>query len=101
MACMTPAAPATPPTPAGELRGAVLDVLRDLLAGGRTDDVIALVTALVSRNHQLELLLANLRNSQNRGERVSRAQLDLFLEELRKSSDEQLAASNQKLEAVA
>jgi hypothetical protein len=71
----------------GELRRAVLEVLRDLLAGGRNDDVIALVTALVSRNHELELLLARLRNSQNRGEDVSRAQLDLFLEELHKSSD--------------
>jgi len=96
-----PSAAATPPTPSGELRGAVLDVLRDLLAGGRTDDVIALFTSLVARNHQLELLLATLRNSQNRGERVSRAQLDLFLEELRKSSDEQLAEANQKLEEAA
>lgn len=85
----------------GELRGAVLEVLRDLLSGGRNDDVLALFTSLVARNHELELLLAKARNSQNRGEQVSRAQLDLFLAELRKSSEADLATANQNLEDAA
>ena len=85
----------------GELRGAVLDVLRELLTLGRNDEVLALVTKLVSRNHELERLLAKLRESKNHGERISQAQLDLFLAELHKISDEDVAAANQKLEDAA
>jgi transposase len=84
-----------------ELRGGVLEVLSELLKGGRTDDVIALVTKLVSRNHELELLLAKLRESKNRGEHVSEAQLALALGVLHKSSDEALADANRSLEKVA
>jgi len=95
------AAASTGKTDANELRGGVLEILTALLTGGRTDDVIALVTKLVSRNHELELLLARLRDSKNRGERVSEAQLALALEELRKSSDAALADANRALEKTA
>jgi hypothetical protein len=50
----------------------VLEVLRELLTGGHTDEVLALVAKLVARNHELELLLAKARESKNRGERVAR-----------------------------
>ena len=83
------------------LRGGVLDVLAELLSGGRTSDVIALVTKLVSRNCELELLLARLRDSKNRSERVSEAQLALALEALRQSSDAALADANRTLEETA
>ena len=62
---------------------------------------MALVTKLVSRNHELERLLAKLREGKNHGERISQAQLDLFLAELHKTSDEDLAAANKKLEEAA
>jgi transposase len=82
-------------------RGPVLEVLTALLAAGRTDEVVALFTKLVSRNRELELLLAKLREGKNRGEGISKAQLDLFLDELRKRSDEPLAEANRKLEETA
>lgn len=65
-----------------ELRGSVLDVLAALLAKGRTDEVIALVTKLVARNRELELLLAKMRQSKNSSERILAGQLDLFLSKL-------------------
>ena len=61
-----------------ELRGAPLDVVRELLGEGRSDDVLAVVAALVSRNRELELLLAKMRESRNRGEHISAEQLALF-----------------------
>lgn len=80
----------------------MLDVLAELLEGvPAAPAVIALVTKLVSRNHELELLLAKLRDSKNRGERVSEAQLALALAELSKSSDEALADANRSLEKTA
>lgn len=84
-----------------ELRGTVLAVFAELLKGGRGDEMIALVTKLVSRNHELELLLAKLRDSKNRGERVSEAQLALALDALHKSSDAALADANSALEKTA
>jgi cytochrome oxidase assembly protein ShyY1 len=41
-----------------ELRGDVLEVLQALLAEGRSNEVVALVTKLVSRNSELEKRLA-------------------------------------------
>lgn len=79
----------------------MIDVFAELLKGGRSDEMLALVTKLVSRNHELELLLAKLRDSKNRGERVSAAQLTLALAELHKSSDEALAEANRALEKIA
>ncbi len=83
------------------MRGQVLEVLKDLLASGRSEEVVALVHKLVARNEELEVLLAKLRNSKNPGEGISRAQLDLFLEQLRQTSDGALAEANNKLEQAA
>jgi transposase len=83
----------------GELRGSVLDVLKELLAGRRDEDVLQLFATLVSRNRELELLLAKLRESKNRGEQIAAAQLDLFLTKLKAQTPEgTLAEANQKLE---
>jgi transposase len=94
-------APATKPA-TKELRGAPLEVLATLLNGfERSDEVLAVVAKLVARNRELELLLGKLRESKNRGERMSRDQLDLFLKEAaQEASDEELAAANQQLAAV-
>jgi transposase len=93
----TPTAAAAPDT----LRGPVLDVLAQLLVAGRSNEVVALFEKLVARNRELELLLATMRNSKNRGEAVSQAQLDLFLQTLKVTSNETLAEANQTLEAAA
>jgi transposase len=82
-------------------RGAVLDVLRELLSDGKSDEVLALFSKLVARNRELELLLGKLQNSKNRGESVSRAQLDFFLAQLKDASDAELAEANEKLEQAA
>ncbi len=64
-----------------EVRGTVLDVIRELLTGGRSDEAIAVVAKLVARNAELEMLVAKMRDK-NRSERVSNDQLDLFLNQL-------------------
>lgn len=76
-------------------------MLAGLLASDRKDEVMALVAKLVARNHELELLLGKLRASRGGAEGVSQAQLDLFLDELRKVSEGELAEANQKLEETA
>jgi hypothetical protein len=50
------------------MRGSVIDVVRDLFAGGRRDELIEVVAKLVARNAELELLLGKLRE-RNRRER--------------------------------
>ena len=71
--CVVMEATKSTPTTHKELRGSVLDVLRELLSGRRDEDILALVSKLVARNNELELLLAKMRESKNRGERVSSA----------------------------
>lgn len=89
-------------TAKGELRGQVLDVLKELLTGRRDEEVIALVARLMSRNQELELLLAKMRESKNRGEQISAAQLDLFLNKLKAQTPEGAPAeANKKLEEAA
>jgi transposase len=83
------------------LRGTVLDVLRALLAEHRDDAVVELVAKLVSRNRELELLIASMRQARNRGERVSTEQLDLFLAKLHAQMQGELAQANQELEQAA
>ena len=63
-------------------KGPFLDVLRDLLGEGRQDDVISLVTKLLSRNEELEKRLAKMLEKAHRNEGVSSGQLKLLLEEL-------------------
>lgn len=85
-----------------ELRGSVLDVLRDLLGDQpATPAVLEVVAKLVARNQELELLLAKPRTSKHPNERVAREQLDLFLDELRAASTAALAEANAKLEKTA
>ena len=79
----------------------MLDVLRALLVRGSHDDVIELVTKLVSRNRELELLLVQMRKGKNPGEHISQAQLEFFLDKLRETSDQDAAAANQKLQDAA
>ncbi len=79
----------------------MLDVLRALLVGRHDDEVIALVTQLVARNHELEVLLGKLRESRNRGEHISTDQLNLFLDKLTTLSSGALADANEKLDEAA
>jgi transposase len=80
-----------------ELRGSVLDVLRELLAGRRDEDVLELFGKLVARTEELELLLARMRESKNRGEHIPAAQLDLFLDKLRQQSEAEQQEANARL----
>ena len=84
----------------GQLRGPVLDVLKELLAEQRSDDVVELVAKLVSRNEELERLLAEIRQRKNRREGVSRNQLDLFIDKLAEEANADLAKANEKLQNV-
>jgi hypothetical protein len=60
----------------------VLEVLRELLAEGRDEEVLALVSKLVARNSELERRLAQLLLRGRKSERVSSAQLLLLLDQL-------------------
>jgi transposase len=84
-----------------ELRGSALDMLRELLDRRRDEDVLALFGKLVARNEELELLLAKIHASKNRGERISTAQLDLFLDKLREQSEAEQREANERLEQAA
>jgi transposase len=82
-----------------EARGTVLDVLRELLGDhGSSKVVLEVVAKLVSRNQELETLLAKLRASKHTNERISKDQLDLFLNKLREVSENALAMANAALE---
>jgi transposase len=94
-------ATASSPSAKSTLSGTVLEVLRELLADRRDEEVLALVAKLVSRNTELELLLAKVRESRNRGEQISAAQLDLFLQQIQSEPNEDLAEANRKLEETA
>lgn len=76
-------------------RGQVLDVLRELLAEGRDEEVLVLFVKLVSRNSELERRLAQMLLRGRKNEGVSSAQLRLFLDALAANvtSDEAGAAS--------
>lgn len=80
----TPASTASAPTTAAksERRGPALEVLRELLADGHTDAVIALFAKLVARNGELERKLADLLSRGRKNEGVSSAQLLLLIEGL-------------------
>jgi transposase len=93
--------PGATKTGATERRGAPVDVVRELLGEGRTEEVLAVVAALVSRNRELEMLLAKMRESRNRGERVSSEQLALFAKLLREQTGGELSEADRKLAQVA
>ena len=50
--------PAKPTKNKRERRGDVLEVARELLADGRSDDLLSLVTQLVEQNHDLTTRVA-------------------------------------------
>lgn len=85
-----------------EMRGGVLDVVRDLLASQKTESALNVVAKLVARNAELEKLVASLRAAKGKkNERVAREQLDLFLAKLKEQSAEALATANADLEKAA
>jgi transposase len=84
-----------------ELRGPVLDVVKELLAEGHNEALVAVVAKLVARNEELERLISKLRESKNRGEHISVDQLDLFLTKLREAAGGTLADADQKLAEAA
>lgn len=84
-----------------ELKGSVLSVLRELLAGGHDEEALAVIAKLVARNEELEKLLALARLAKNRGEHISKEQLDLFLGKLREQAAGELADADRSLEAAA
>jgi transposase len=94
-----PATTAADTTPAAktERRGQVLDVMRELLAEGRTDEVLVLVAKLVARNGELERKLADTLSRGRKNEGISTAQLLLMLEGLAAEPAEALEAANQQL----
>lgn len=82
-----------------ERRGTVLEVLGELLAEGRTGEVMALVVKLVARNSKLEKLLADAKAKVHRNEGISTAQLVLLLGGLAAESNPTLAEVDAKLRA--
>ena len=85
----------------GTKEGEVLDVLKELLAEGRNDDVLAVVEKLVARNHELEERLAELRRGNKKNEGVSSAQLQLFMTAVADDSDEERQKASEELKKVA
>jgi transposase len=86
----------------GVLQGSVIEVLRELLSDAtNADQVLAVVAKLVSRNEELERLLALARERRNKGEKLAPGQLDLILDQLRGHAQGELAEANEKLEQVA
>jgi transposase len=79
------------------LRGPVIEVLRTLLSESRSDEVIALVSKLVSRNAELEKRLHELSRGKNKGEGISSEQLSLLLHALQEETNQALADASQKL----
>lgn len=90
-----------------ERRGPVLDVLKELLAEGRTNDVVQLVEKLVARNSELEQRLAEIGSRRKKNEGIAREQLLLFLDALATAAeseggtDEERDEANQRLRSAA
>ena len=72
----------------------MLTVLRELLAAGQSEEVIALVKQLVARNAELERKLGG---KMKNNEGVSSAQLLMLLDEVKTSGDEQRQRADEKL----
>jgi transposase len=80
-----------------EHRGPVLEVLHKLLAEGRNESVVALVTKLVARNRELELQLAKLQARGKKNEGVSSEQLKVLFDALQAEGEKELDVANEKL----
>jgi transposase len=86
------------------LKGNVLEVMAELVADSEhAKEAIALVQKLVARNHELELLLAKMRERRNHGEHTSASQLHLWLAQIEKqqSTSEAQAEANRQLQQAA
>ena len=77
----------------------MLEVLHELLADGRTAEVVVLVGKLVSRNSELERLLRDAKTKGKSREGVSTAQLVMLLGGLSASTNPTLAEVDAKLRA--
>jgi transposase len=80
-----------------ERRGQVLDVVKELLSEGHTDEVLALVSKLVARNSELEKRLAEVLSRGKKNEGVSSAQLLLLLNGLGAESAQDVANADEEL----
>jgi transposase len=75
-------------TPPSELRGAVLDIVRALLAENDGDAVLAIVSKLVAENADMSRRLARIAARFKKSEKVGRAQLVLFIDALDRGEGE-------------
>jgi transposase len=88
-------------TPKGQRRGQVLEVLKELLAEGRLDEVLALVSKLVARNTELEKRLAEVLSRGKKNEGVSSEQLLLLLDGLSGAPAQHVAEADEHLRSAA
>jgi transposase len=81
-------------------RGQAREVLRNLLDEQHREAIIELFEKVISRNEELERLLAMARAKKSRKEGVPREQLDLFVDKLKNINEGELNKSNQDLQEV-
>lgn len=74
--------------PPRELRGAVLDVVRTLLAENDSDAVLEIVSKLVAENADMSRRLAQVRARFKTSEKIGHAQLVLFVDALHRGEGE-------------
>lgn len=79
---------------------AVLEVVRELLAEDRDDEIVSLVKQLLARNTELEQRLAQQLSQTRKNEGVSRDQLLLALNGLEPSADEERANADDALRSA-
>ncbi len=75
-------------TPASELRGSVIDVVRTLREENDWDAVLAIVSKLVAENADMSRRLAQVKRSFKTSEKIGRAQLVLFADALARGEAE-------------
>ena len=88
------------PATTKELRGDVVDVVRELLAERRDDVVLDLVQRVVRELEQVKRLLAEKQMRKAKGEGISSAQLLLLLDALEENSASPNAEANEADEAL-
>lgn len=80
-----------------ERRGQVLEVVRELLAKGQAEEVLAVVARLVARNAELERRLAEATSRARKNEGISSAQLLLLLDGLAAANEDALKSADEQL----
>lgn len=88
---LTTPTPDAQPSPREKKRGRVLDITKELLAEGRNDEVVALVTQLLRRNVELERKLSPFKTREG----IAAEQVVMLLDGL--VDGVELAEANQKL----